>query len=164
GGYATPADAIVPEGVEFSVKTGVWPYDVAKAKALMAEAGYPNGFETELWSAYNHTIAQKVTQVLQQQLQQIGIKTPITLLEAGRTPRRRRCGSTTSAGRPRPAKPTGRSAPCSTASRGRRSFSTRPTTRASASTAISKTPSSPPTTRKRRSSTRTRRTRSTRMP
>src|SRR4029077_19663675 len=42
GGYATPADAIVPEGVEFSVKTGVWPYDVAKAKALMAEAGYPN--------------------------------------------------------------------------------------------------------------------------
>ncbi len=83
GGYATPADAIVPEGVEYSVKTGVWPYDVAKAKQLMAEAGYPNGFETELWSAYNHTIAQKVTQVLQQQLQQIGIKTKITLLEAG---------------------------------------------------------------------------------
>jgi glutathione transport system substrate-binding protein len=83
GGYATPADRIVPEGVEFSVKTGVWPYDLAKAKALLAEAGYPNGFETELWSAYNHTIAQKVTQVLQQQLQQVGIKTKITLLEAG---------------------------------------------------------------------------------
>ena len=83
GGYATPADAIVPEGVEYSVKLGVWPYDVAKAKQLLTEAGYPNGFETELWSAYNHTIAQKVTQVLQQQLQQIGIKTKITLLEAG---------------------------------------------------------------------------------
>jgi len=83
GGYATPADAIVPEGVEYSVKTGVWPYDIAKAKQLLAEAGYPNGFETELWSAYNHTIAQKVTQVLQQQLQQIGIRTKITLLEAG---------------------------------------------------------------------------------
>jgi len=83
GGYATPADAVVPEGVEYSVKTGVWPYDVAKAKQLLAEAGYPNGFETELWSAYNHTIAQKVTQVLQQQLQQVGIKTKITLLEAG---------------------------------------------------------------------------------
>ncbi len=83
GGYATPADAIVPEGVEYSVKIGVWPNDVAKAKQLLTEAGYPNGFETELWSAYNHTIAQKVTQVLQQQLQQIGIKTKITLLEAG---------------------------------------------------------------------------------
>ncbi len=83
GGYATPADAIVPEGVEYSVKIGVWPHDVAKAKQLLTEAGYPNGFETELWSAYNHSIAQKVTQVLQQQLQQVGIRTKITLLEAG---------------------------------------------------------------------------------
>jgi glutathione transport system substrate-binding protein len=82
-GYAVPADSIVPHGVEFAVKTGVWPHDIAKAKQLLTEAGYPNGFETELWSAYNHTIAQKVTQVLQQQLQQIGIKTKITLLEAG---------------------------------------------------------------------------------
>jgi glutathione transport system substrate-binding protein len=78
-----PAEGVVPAGVEYSVKLGPWPYDVAKAKQLMTEAGYPNGFETELWSAYNHTIAQKVTQVIQQQLQQIGIKTKITLLEAG---------------------------------------------------------------------------------
>ncbi len=61
----------------------MWPNDVAKAKQLLTEAGYPNGFETELWSAYNHSIAQKVTQVLQQQLQQVGIRTKITLLEAG---------------------------------------------------------------------------------
>jgi glutathione transport system substrate-binding protein len=82
-GYATPADGVAPEGVEFAVKIGVWPYDVAKAKQLMKEAGYPDGFETELWSAYNHSTAQKVTQFLQQQLQQIGVKTKITLLEAG---------------------------------------------------------------------------------
>ena len=82
-GYATPAQGVVPPGVEYNVKLGPWPYDVAKAKQLMAEAGYPNGFETELWSAYNHSIAQKVTQFLQQQLGQIGIKVKITLLEAG---------------------------------------------------------------------------------
>jgi len=82
-GYATPAEGVAPQGVEFAVKIGTWPYDVAKAKQLMAEAGYPNGFETELWSAYNHSTAQKVTQFLQQQLQQIGIRTKITLLEAG---------------------------------------------------------------------------------
>ncbi len=82
-GYAYAADGVVPQGVEYSVKLGPWPYDVAKAKKLLAEAGYPNGFETELWSAYNHTTAQKVTQFLQQQLGQIGIKTKITLLEAG---------------------------------------------------------------------------------
>jgi glutathione transport system substrate-binding protein len=82
-GYATAAEGVAPEGVEYAVKIGVWPYDVAKAKQLMKEAGYPDGFETELWSAYNHSTAQKVTQFLQQQLQQIGIKTKITLLEAG---------------------------------------------------------------------------------
>jgi glutathione transport system substrate-binding protein len=82
-GNATPAEGVAPEGVQYAVKIGTWPYDLAKAKQLMTEAGYPNGFETELWSAYNHTTAQKVTQFLQQQLQQIGIRTKITLLEAG---------------------------------------------------------------------------------
>src|ERR1022692_3129236 len=76
-------EGVVPQGVEYSVKLGPWPYDLAKAKKLLAEAGYPNGFETELWSAYNHSTAQKVTQFLQQQLGQIGIKAKITLLEAG---------------------------------------------------------------------------------
>lgn len=82
-GYAFAAEGVVPQGVEYSVKLGPWPYDLAKAKKLLAEAGYPNGFETELWSAYNHSTAQKVTQFLQQQLGQIGIKAKITLLEAG---------------------------------------------------------------------------------
>jgi glutathione transport system substrate-binding protein len=82
-GYAEPAAGVVPSGVEYSVKLGPWPYNLAKAKELMKEAGYPDGFETELWSAYNYSTAQKVSQFLQQQLQQIGIRTKITLLEAG---------------------------------------------------------------------------------
>jgi glutathione transport system substrate-binding protein len=82
-GYATPALGVAPQGVEYAVKLGPWPYDVAKAKQLLTEAGYPNGFETELWSGYNNTTAQKVTQFIQQQLQQVGIRTKITLLEAG---------------------------------------------------------------------------------
>jgi len=82
-GYAFPAEGVAPQGVEYAVKMAPWPYDVAKAKQLLTEAGYPNGFETELWSGYNHTTAQKVTQFIQQQLQQIGIRTKITLLEAG---------------------------------------------------------------------------------
>lgn len=82
-GYASAAEGVAPEGVEYAVKIGTWPYDIAKAKQLMNEAGFANGFETELWSAYNHSTAQKVTQFLQQQLQQIGIRTKITLLEAG---------------------------------------------------------------------------------
>ena len=81
-GFAFPAEGSTPQGVEYHVKTGPWPYDVAKAKALLAEAGYPNGFETELWSAYNHSTAQKVIQFLQQQLGQVGIKAKILALDA----------------------------------------------------------------------------------
>lgn len=82
-GYAFPAEGVAPQGVDYAVKMAPWPYDVAKAKQLLQEAGYPNGFETELWSAYNHTTAQKVIQFLQQQLAQVGIKAQIRALEAG---------------------------------------------------------------------------------
>jgi glutathione transport system substrate-binding protein len=82
-GYAIPAEGVLPKGVEYAVKLGPWPYDPAKAKQLLKEAGYPNGFETQLWSAYNHTTAQKVIQFLQQQLAQVGIKASVLALEAG---------------------------------------------------------------------------------
>jgi glutathione transport system substrate-binding protein len=82
-GYAIPAEGVLPKGVEYAVKLGPWPYDPAKARALLKEAGYPNGFETTLWSAYNHTTAQKVIQFLQQQLAQVGIKAQVQALEAG---------------------------------------------------------------------------------
>lgn len=82
-GYAFPAQGVVPQGVEFAVKMNPWPYDPAKARQLLKEAGYPSGFETELWSAYNHTTAQKVIQFLQQQLAQVGIKAKVTALESG---------------------------------------------------------------------------------
>ncbi len=82
-GYAVPAEGVVPQGVAYAVKLGPWPYDPAKARALLKEAGYPNGFTTKLWSAYNHTTAQKVIQFLQQQLRQVGIKADVQALEAG---------------------------------------------------------------------------------
>ncbi len=82
-GYAIPAEGVLPKGVEYAVKLGPWPYDPAKARELLKEAGYPNGFESTLWSAYNHTTAQKVIQFLQQQLGQVGIKVQVQALEAG---------------------------------------------------------------------------------
>ncbi|HSW19003.1 MAG TPA: glutathione ABC transporter substrate-binding protein GsiB [Ramlibacter sp.] len=82
-GYAIPAEGVLPQGVEYAVKLGPWPYDPAKARALLKEAGYPNGFESILWSAYNHTTGQKVIAFLQQQLGQVGIKVQVQALEAG---------------------------------------------------------------------------------
>ncbi|WP_050466234.1 glutathione ABC transporter substrate-binding protein GsiB [Herbaspirillum chlorophenolicum] len=83
GGYATPMEGVLPQGVDYSFKTGPWPYDVKKAKALLAEAGYPNGFESELWSAFTNTTSLKVIQFVQQQLAQVGVKLKIQALEAG---------------------------------------------------------------------------------
>jgi glutathione transport system substrate-binding protein len=60
-----------------------WPYDPAKARELLKEAGYPNGFSTTLWSSHNHSTAQKVLQFTQQQLAQVGIKAQVTAMDAG---------------------------------------------------------------------------------
>ncbi|MEF9995620.1 MAG: glutathione ABC transporter substrate-binding protein GsiB [Burkholderiaceae bacterium] len=82
-GYASPAEGVVPQGVEYAVKMQPWPYDPKKARELIKAAGYPNGFETTLWSATNNTNSQKAIQFLQQQFAQVGIKTKIQALESG---------------------------------------------------------------------------------
>lgn len=83
GGYAFPAQGVVPQGVAFAEKMPPVPYDPKKARELLKEAGYPDGFESTLWSAYNNTTAQKAIQFVQQQLQQVGIKLQVQALEVG---------------------------------------------------------------------------------
>ncbi|RYF02043.1 MAG: glutathione ABC transporter substrate-binding protein GsiB [Comamonadaceae bacterium] len=83
GGYAIPAEGIVPQGIQYAVKMDPVPYDVKKARELLKEAGLPNGFESTLWSAYNNTTSQKVIQFVQQQLAQVGIKVQVLALEVG---------------------------------------------------------------------------------
>ncbi len=54
--------------------------DIEKAKALMAEAGYPNGFEVTLTTGLLATLRDLAT-VLQQQLEVIGIKVNVENVE-----------------------------------------------------------------------------------
>ena len=82
-GLADPTKGIAPKGVEFADEYGAWPYDPKKARELLKEAGYPNGFSATLWSLYNHTTAQKVIQFLQQQFAQVGVKVSVMAMEAG---------------------------------------------------------------------------------
>lgn len=82
-GYAFPSEGVVPQGVQYAEKMKPWPHDPKKAKELLKEAGYPNGFTTELWSAYNDGTSAKAVQFLQQQLAQVGIKASVQLLESG---------------------------------------------------------------------------------
>ena len=82
-GLAVPATGLAPEGVDYAKQFEAIPYDPKKARELLKEAGYPNGFTATLWSLYNHTTAQKVIQFLQQQFAQVGVKVSIMAMESG---------------------------------------------------------------------------------
>ncbi len=65
-----------------------YPYDPDQAKALLAQAGYPNGFTTELY-VYNVDPNPRIAQAMQQDLARIGVTVELktlaqsTVIEAG---------------------------------------------------------------------------------
>lgn len=81
-GLAEPAVSLIGPNVQFHVGQEPYEYNIEKAKELLAEAGYPNGFETSLWSS-NTTTLIKATQFIQQQLSEIGVKVNVQNMEIG---------------------------------------------------------------------------------
>ncbi len=63
------------------------PYDPEAAKKLLAEAGHPNGFETDLWAMpvqrpYNPN-ARRIAELMQADLAKVGVKAEIKTYEWG---------------------------------------------------------------------------------
>jgi len=82
-GAGSPLSQIYPAGLPGHVDGAAgqfYGYDPAKAKQLLTEAGYPNGFTTTLFS-HNVDPWPKVVQSIQNDLAAIGIKANLKLLD-----------------------------------------------------------------------------------
>jgi peptide/nickel transport system substrate-binding protein len=80
-GYGTPIGThFAPHNPAYVDFTGMSNYDPEKAKALLAEAGYPDGFETTLFLP-PPSYARRGGEIIASQLAQVGIKAEITNVE-----------------------------------------------------------------------------------
>lgn len=82
-GLGTPLKGILPEmAFGHNPDQKAYPYDPAKAKQLLAEAGYPNGFTVE-YKATNSKVpnAKQIAEAIRGYWEEIGVKTEFTFYQ-----------------------------------------------------------------------------------
>ncbi len=87
-GAGQPAKNLIPPTMwSYNTKITDFKYDPEAAKKLLAEAGFPNGFDTDLWAMpvqrpYNPD-ARRIAELMQSDLAKIGVKAKIVSYEWG---------------------------------------------------------------------------------
>lgn len=87
-GLASPAYSMVQDWMKYynPIFHQMYPYDPAKAKQLLTQAGYPNGFDTALWYSTRYDVAdteKNTATIFQSQLAKIGIRADLKFAEWG---------------------------------------------------------------------------------
>jgi len=96
-GAGTVAKNLIPPTMwSYNDKVKDYAYDPAKAKELLAKAGYPNGVEIELWylpvtRPYNPD-GKRMAELIQADWEKIGVKTKLTTYEWGEYKKRSKTG------------------------------------------------------------------------
>jgi glutathione transport system substrate-binding protein len=83
-GIGSLPNAIIGPDTQFAKEMPLIPYDLARAKQLLAEAGYPNGFTTTIMGP-NTTTNARTLEFFQQQYAQLGITIQNKLMESAIT-------------------------------------------------------------------------------
>ena len=81
-GNGEPADCIIAPAVFGYYSDGPYEYNPEKAKELLAEAGYENGFKTSIWVNDNQSRIE-ICQTVQAMLLDIGIDCSVEVMEFG---------------------------------------------------------------------------------
>jgi peptide/nickel transport system substrate-binding protein len=80
-GFGSPAGQALPNMFGASPSVKPYPYDMNKAKALLAKSKFPNGFTTTLFVDASYAAPDKqIAEYIQSQFKQLGITVNITVL------------------------------------------------------------------------------------
>lgn len=79
-GDGITADTLIYPELEDCPDVKMYPHDIKKAKELLAEAGYPDGFKTTIHT-FDYSFYMKIAEVVQSQLAKVGIDAEIEVLE-----------------------------------------------------------------------------------
>lgn len=82
GGRGTLAAGVIPPSLDgYDPALTPYPYDSAKARALLKQAGYPNGIDIELWTSQSEQFP-RIAQTIQAYLARVGIRVKLVQRDA----------------------------------------------------------------------------------